>query len=437
MAQLGGDASKQLLATLASSEEAEPIRAAAISSLISLDTGKAAELVVAWLNGSKDVGTQANVINAFLQHKGGPDVLAIALTDQKLPENAAKIALRTITGSGRQEPKLTEALSKAGSIVNAPKVLSTEEMETLVVTIKEQGNPVNGEQIFRRAELNCLKCHAVGGAGGKVGPDLVSVGSSAQMDYLVDSILVPNKNVKEGYQSLVVATDDGKVLTGIKVRQTDTDLLLRDIEDREFGIPLKSIEDQKSGTSLMPVGLVDKLTRAELIDLVRFMSELGKPGPYAAVTARVVRRWETLQPTNESYLRMYRTSDTQVISDNNGLNWLPAYSTVSGTMPLTDILDFTMKERLGEAARKVSFVRCAINVSTTGPVGLTLNDAKGLQIWVDGKPLDAAVKLTIPMDVGAHRITFAVNLLTRTEPLRVELVDVAGSAAQAQFIGGK
>ena len=437
VAQLGGDASKQLLATLASSEEAEPIRAAAISSLISLDTGKAAELVVAWLNGTKDVGTQAYVINAFLQHKGGPDVLAIALTDQKLPEDAAKIALRTITGSGRQEPKLTEALSKAGSIVNAPKVLSTEEMETLVVTIKEQGNPVNGEQIFRRAELNCLKCHAVGGAGGKVGPDLVSVGSSAQMDYLVDSILVPNKNVKEGYQSLVVATDDGKVLTGIKVRQTDTDLLLRDIEDREFGIPLKSIEDQKSGTSLMPVGLVDKLTRAELIDLVRFMSELGKPGPYAAVTARVVRRWETLQPTNESYLRMYRTSDTQVISDNNGLNWLPAYSTVSGTMPLTDILDFTMKERLGEAARKVSFVRCAINVSTTGPVGLTLNDAKGLQIWVDGKPLDAAVKLTIPMDVGAHRITFAVNLLTCTEPLRVELVDVAGSAAQAQFIGGK
>ena len=31
----------------------------------------------------------------------------------------------------------------------------------------------------------------------------------------------------------------------------------------------------------MPVGLADTLTRGELVDLVRFLSELGKVGPYA------------------------------------------------------------------------------------------------------------------------------------------------------------
>ena len=31
----------------------------------------------------------------------------------------------------------------------------------------------------------------------------------------------------------------------------------------------------------MPKGLVNFMTRAEFVDLVRFLSELGKPGPYA------------------------------------------------------------------------------------------------------------------------------------------------------------
>ena len=63
--------------------------------------------------------------------------------------------------------------------------------------------------------------------------------------------------MKEGYHSVVVATDDGKVVTGIKVRQTDTELIVRDVEDREFGIPLNKIDEQTPGTSLMPAGLVD------------------------------------------------------------------------------------------------------------------------------------------------------------------------------------
>ena len=437
VAQLGGGASKQLLAQLAGSNEAESIRAAAVTSLIPLDTGNAAKLAVTWLASSKEIGQQGAVINAFLQHKGGPDVLASALVDQKLPEDAAKVALRIITGSGRQEPKLTDALSKSGGITNMPKKLAKEEMEALVNTIKDQGDAAHGERIFRRAELNCLKCHAIGGAGGKVGPDLVSIGSSAQVDYLVDSILDPNKNVKEGYQSVVVTTDQGKVLTGIKLRQTDTDLLLRDVEDREFGVPLKSIDELSNGSSLMPVGLVDKLTKSELIDLVRFMSELGKPGPYAAVTARVARRWETLQPTEESYRRLTRNSETQTVADDTGVNWLPVYSSVQGSLPVQDILDFTFQRKLEGTTRKIGYVRTTINVTTAGPVGVTLNKPDGLSVWIDGKQIDPATKLTLPLEVGSHKLSFAVDLHSRTEPLRVELTDVSGSVAQAQFVGGK
>ena len=437
ISELGGDPSKKLLANLGSSDNAESIRASAISSLIPLDTNSAAGLAVKCLSSSKEIQSQAGIVNAFLQLKGGPDVLAKALADQKLPEDVAKIALRIITGSGRQEPSLTEAFSKAGNIVNAPKILSKEEMAATVAQIKEQGNAAHGELIFRRAELNCLKCHAISGAGGKVGPDLVSIGSSAQVDYLVDSILDPNKNVKEGFQSLVVATDEGKIMTGIKVRETDTDLLLRDVEDREFAIPLKSIEDQKSGTSLMPVGLVDKLTRSELIDLVKFLSELGKPGPYAAVTARIVRRWETLQPTRESYRLMFPVSEKQILPNDNELSWVPVFSAVAGSLPLNDVLDFSTKASPGTSARKIGFVRCQVNVTTPGNVGFRLNDANEVDMWIDGKPIEPAATMTVPLDVGIHRVTFSVNLLTRTVPLGFQLIDIEGSKAQAQFLGGK
>ena len=83
-------------------------------------------------------------------------------------------------------------------------------------------------------------------------------------------------------------------MTGIKVRQTDTELVLRDAEDREVALPLGAIEEQKPGGSLMPAGLAEPLTRGELVDLVRFLSELGKIGPYSVGKARVVRRWQVL-----------------------------------------------------------------------------------------------------------------------------------------------
>jgi hypothetical protein len=60
------------------------------------------------------------------------------------------------------------------------------------------------------------------------------------------------------------------------VRQTDSELILRDAEDRELKVPLDSIDEVQDGGSLMPTGLADALTRDELVDLVRFLSELGK-----------------------------------------------------------------------------------------------------------------------------------------------------------------
>ena len=77
---------------------------------------------------------------------------------------------------------------------------------------------------------------------------------------MIDSILQPSVKVKENYHSLTVVVD-GRITSGVKVRETDKELVLRDVEDREISLPLDAIEEKIEGGSLMPVGLADWLTR--------------------------------------------------------------------------------------------------------------------------------------------------------------------------------
>src|SRR5206468_7343571 len=139
------------------------------------------------------------------------------------------------------------------------------------------------------------------------------------------------KAVKEGYNSTVVATNDGRVLTGLKVRQTPAELVLLDAEGREVVLPADAIDEQKPGGSLMPAGLVDAMTRAELVDLVRFLSELGKLGPYAvSPQARLVRRWQVLEPPAVAPRGI---DPLDALATDPSLTWTPAHSKLPGELP--------------------------------------------------------------------------------------------------------
>src|SRR5207237_5219211 len=143
-----------------------------------------------------------------------------------------KVGVRLVRLSGRDEPALLGVLSKSGGLTPGVRKLPPDEMKQMVSDVMKLGDPARGEAVFRRKDQLCLKCHAIGGAGGQVGPDLASIGASAQVDYLIESILQPNKAIKENYHSLLVTTFTGRLFHGIKVRQTKTELILREAEDK-------------------------------------------------------------------------------------------------------------------------------------------------------------------------------------------------------------
>src|SRR5207244_2108743 len=132
---------------------------------------------------------------------------------------------------------------------------------------------VRGEKIFRRAQVSCASCHAIGGVGGKVGPDLTSIGASSPLDYLIESVFYPNAKIKDGYHSYLIETDDDTDVSGILVRENNDELVLRNASNNEISIPKNKIKKKTQGGSLMPSGLLDALNHQEKLDLFRFLAE--------------------------------------------------------------------------------------------------------------------------------------------------------------------
>lgn len=427
VAAMGPDSTSAILSLCKSGNAAER-RVAAIEALTALDVQSASAELVTLLRQEPATDPSTAVV-ALLDRNGGAASLTEALAEQKLPADAAKLAVRAVRSVAREEPALVAALSAAGGITGGVAVLSPGELAAIVDEVASRGDAQRGEAVFRRTEQACLKCHSIAGAGGQVGPDLVSIGASAQVDYLVESILQPNAKIKENYHSLLVVAD-GRITSGVRVRETEQELVLRDVEDREVAIPLDAIELKKDGESLMPVGLADTLTRGELVDLVRFLSELGKVGPYAASSAPIARRWEALAASPAAEVLVKNGPPEHVPGNEAGLRWDSAYSCVSGELPLDAIPPVAP----GDDVSAWRVVRCQCDVDTAGKVGVKLTGPIE-RMWFDDNLLKLGDDATIDMSAGVHTIT----LLTKgqSDKVRLELTDVPGSAAQVQLVGGK
>lgn len=114
--------------------------------------------------------------------------------------------------------------------------------------------------------------------------------------------------------------------------------------------------------------------------------------------------------------------------------WSPAYSRVNGDLPLDGLPTFKPHANL----EPTTFLRFDVEVSTPGRINIvSCSGLPGLALWLDGKPTPLTEQTSLDLSTGRHRLTLAVNRTTHTQPLRIELADVAGSPAQVQIVGGK
>ncbi|MFG0261476.1 MAG: hypothetical protein ACF788_03710, partial [Novipirellula sp. JB048] len=165
-----------------------------------------------------------------------------------------------------------------------PGTYNTEFVRRLVWEVRESGDPRSGRAVFESDHANCKACHLIG-SGSDVapfakGPDLAGVGSEHSLESLIESVLWPQRTIKEGYELTAVLLGDGRVISGYVESETDQSITIRDIlTNRSNKIDQTEIEASSATGSAMPATVASQLSRAQLIDLIAFLHSLHAATP--------------------------------------------------------------------------------------------------------------------------------------------------------------
>lgn len=374
LAGIGAGDAVETIETYAGADQNRSTRVTAIKALLQLDVDRAAARAITMMT-EENPGDPSDLVRSFLRAEGGSAALAKALNGVTLEQETAKRAERVVSASGRDDETVLMAIRTAGHLDDGPEELTPEEMAALVAKVQEKGNPQRGRQHFRK--LDCFQCHALAGAGGDLGPDLTSIGASAQVDYLIEANYFPNKAIKEGYHSLLIDTKDGDFISGIKVTETSTELILRNATDPEIRIPLDTIARRDDGGSLMPTGLGDALLEDEFVDLVRYLSELGRTPEYSAGTERHVRSWKVLEQSGAAQDYLYEAQPEAAVRPHESLLWTKEFSNITGELPLSEVPRLKHSYWL----EPLSFMQFDLEAPASGTYELAISPAEGVRLF--------------------------------------------------------
>jgi len=189
--------------------------------------------------------------------------------------------------AGKADPSLVLDVLEASAVKNTPAIKdrlakfeaarpkddpSAGWLESL-----EGGDAANGRAIFfERANAQCVRCHRVK-LGGEVGPALESIAVQKTRKQLLESIVVPNKEIAKGFEQVVILTKDETTEVGRVEKESDAEVVLIQADGKRKVIAKSNIESRAVGKSAMPEDLIKVLSKRDIRDLVAFLSTLRDP----------------------------------------------------------------------------------------------------------------------------------------------------------------
>ncbi|WP_395743899.1 PVC-type heme-binding CxxCH protein [Prosthecobacter sp.] len=128
-------------------------------------------------------------------------------------------------------------------------------------------NARSGEETFKQV---CAVCHAMGGVGGKLGPDLAGSWRNG-LDYFLENIIDPNAVVGDNFQLHVLTKKDGSVISGVIEQETNTAITARTVTESVIISKADLKDRQKMPVSLMPPGLLESLPERKALELLKYL----------------------------------------------------------------------------------------------------------------------------------------------------------------------
>jgi cytochrome c oxidase cbb3-type subunit 3 len=151
------------------------------------------------------------------------------------------------------------------------------------------GDPKRGEALFV-GTARCSSCHIVNGRGGRLGPELTTVGSARSRAYIVESIRQPGRKLTQNrafgefvslkYDTVTAVTADGRTIVGVPLNEDTFTIQLMDASERVHSLDKKSLKSVRhEDRSLMPSYDEGALSAADLDDLVAYLQSLRSTAP--------------------------------------------------------------------------------------------------------------------------------------------------------------
>ena len=399
---IGGELAVKELSTLIGQATTAPERAEMLAVLAKIDGAQALAIALPYLKAAPNVN-EAGALWRVLW--AGNGVLERVVKDglpADLPVAAITSGLSTtkeLGGRGNAAAALFQAAQPKEAVAVQDAGAKPADLAGWVALTKRDGVPAKGEA--RYFALGCAACHAIGGAGGKLGPDMTTLGASAPLDYIVESVVQPSLKVKEGYHSVIFHLKDGSLVTGIPAAETDREVTVRMTANEQVVAKDTIVSREIVAGSLMPMGLVDLLPAADQAHLYAFLSQLGKPGPFDASDrkiARILRVSATLpegaEPDLAKLQPAYATVDGRILTRA----WRTPISTIAGT---DDV-----------------YAMAQVDVPVAGQLIITVTGEE--RPWLDGVRLGAG-ETGRAVTAGRHTIAVLVNRKKPNDGLRMSV----------------
>ncbi|WP_254053393.1 PVC-type heme-binding CxxCH protein [Singulisphaera sp. GP187] len=219
-----------------------------------------------------------DVVATLALRPASAKVLLEAVRSKVVPRRdiSATVARQILAFNDMELSKQLESAWGTLRGTSADKVaLMTKYKAALTADAGRTADPSRGRLVFNKT---CLQCHKLFSAGGDVGPELTG-SDRANTDYILENVLDPGAAVGRDFQLTTIATTDGRLLNGIIREQNEASITLQTANERLI-LPREDVEEVKvSNASMMPEGLLDKLSPEEVRDLFSYLSAPAQVQP--------------------------------------------------------------------------------------------------------------------------------------------------------------
>jgi putative heme-binding domain-containing protein len=260
--------------SMLASREPVPVRTAALLALSKYEAPEVARAVIGNYPGLPPA-LQDKARDLLVSRPAWSAALLAAVEKGVIPakdfnlEQVRRVVLHKDSALTSRAEKLWGQVRPATSRETQGRILAVSD-----ILAKGSGEAARGKALVVK---NCLNCHQLFGEGEKIGPDLSAV-DRKNLDILLRNVVDPGAIIREGYQQYVVATVDGRVLSGLLAENSAGKVTVLDAKGVRTPLREKDVEAMtRAETSLMPDGLLDSLSDQEVRDVFAYLR--SEPGP--------------------------------------------------------------------------------------------------------------------------------------------------------------